>query len=244
MKRSFSLSRNKVVPLHTDLEESDPSGLETSDPQHQVDMQTGSSALEKKKRFSPCFRKRWWALKRNNKVKTPPKQSDLNPSDHQPVPEGPANQQQTKEKKKRVLGGVWQAIKRIFSNSWNSEVVPFPTQSDLDPSDPQPGPFEQPYRRVFKPAVLQDPADLGRGCCDREQTPLEDRSGVQPAAPREPADSQRSRQISFLYKMGKMIGEGNFGKVYKGTRRSERLKVAIKFIQETPRTNKYVKIVS
>ncbi|XP_057196568.1 serine/threonine-protein kinase pim-2-like [Triplophysa rosa] len=212
------------------------------------------------------------------------------PADHRPAP---SNQQQTdgKKKKKGVRAWFkkrWRAVKHTVSCTQSNEVVPFHTQSDQDPSDPQPGPSEQPYLRVFKPAVLADTADCPG--CHCEQTPLEDPvdpqqdpSGLKQTAPEEPAASQPGssnlspyalrilsyfrpprfftypapwmyeqpfldeldeyKAFSSLYEVGtKNLGKGHQGIVYEGTRRSDGLKVAIKFMHKFPRFDKYIHV--
>lgn len=86
-------------------------------------------------------------------------------------------------------------MKRTFSCTQN-EVVSFSTESDLDPSDPQSGPFEQPYLHVFKP-VVADSADHLPGWCNLEKTPpvdpvdpRQDSSGHKQTAPEQLAASQ------------------------------------------------------
>lgn len=71
------------------------------------------------------------------------------------------------------------------------------SQSDLDPSDPQPGPSCQTRLRVFKPSAVPEPADLLPGACNWEQAALEDPadpqlgpSVLEASAPQDPADLQ------------------------------------------------------
>ncbi|XP_056615774.1 uncharacterized protein LOC130430639 [Triplophysa dalaica] len=170
----------------------------------------------------------------------------------------------------------------------NIQVVPFSSQSDPDPSDPQPGSSEHTCLPVFKTSVSQDSADFLPGCCNRAPTPPEDQqvqSGLDQTAPttmaeqqttqnkkkgipaclrkkwrtikstfsRSPsedpqsglrptelADSQSSKTFASLYEVGKRMT--NHGLIYEGTRRSDGLKVAIKFVPKGSRFDTYINI--
>ncbi|KAI7797194.1 hypothetical protein IRJ41_020204, partial [Triplophysa rosa] len=103
-------------------------------------------------------------------------------------------EQQTKGNK--MKGSCFKRAWRAIKGHRKTKVVPF----DPDPSDLQPDPTVQTHLSVLEPVVAQDipVGDFFTGSCNREQTPLDDPqpgpSGLQSAAPEEPADHQPEQQ--------------------------------------------------
>lgn len=88
---------------------------------------------------------------------------------------------------------AWRAVKGTFSRTRKNKVAPF----HPDPSDLQKDPYVQTDFRVFNIVGRQDLCDFLPGACNWDQTPLEcpadpqpGPSGLQSAAPEEPADHQ------------------------------------------------------
>ncbi|XP_056608065.1 serine/threonine-protein kinase pim-2-like [Triplophysa dalaica] len=181
-------------------------------------------------------------------------------------------EQQTEEKKKKGVRASfkkgWKAIKHSCAR--NNKVVPLPTQSDLDssvaqpaPEDPQPPAPEDPQPAPEDPQPApEDPEaqwkeemdDFYRGLSDFDPFVQEMLKCFYPYSfPKFPApwytrqeflhELDKFEAFSALYKVGRhCLGKGHAGIVYRGTRKSDGLKVAIKFIYKQSPWDRFIHV--
>ncbi|XP_056618138.1 proteoglycan 4-like [Triplophysa dalaica] len=203
-----------------------------------------SEGNKKKKGVRARFKKGWQAMKqscaRNNKVVALPTKPDLDPSDHQTAPEDPQPAP-------------------VDPQPAPVDPQPAPVDPQPAPVDPQPAPVDpQPKdREAYNPQSFDFTElieEFYRSLSDYDPYVQRLLKLFRPYSPPQFPAPWRSGQLflyeldkfeafSALYEVGKnCLGKGHGGIVYQGTRKSDGLKVAIKFMSKSPGTERFIHV--